>query len=81
MCVIKHKLVRILFSEANVANTLLIRIRCAGTSTLFSDANVDNAVLLRIICAADLRPAFLLYAKIPPMDVIFSLSLDRSWDR
>ena len=78
-CVVKHKLVRILFSDANVAIAVLLCIRCAAIRTLFYDFNVTNTVLLHIRYAADLRPAFLLSAKRPPRAVIFSLYLDRSW--
>ena len=75
----KYKCLCTLFSDANVANAVLLRIICSEIRTLFSDANVSNTVFLCIICAADLSPAFLFYAKRPPRDVIFSLSLDCSW--
>ena len=79
MCVVKHKLVRTLFSDANMAITVFLCIRCAPIRTLFYYSNVANTVLLHIRCATDLRPAFLIYSKIPPRDTIFSLSLGRSW--
>ena len=79
MCVVKHKLVHTLFSDANVANAVLLRIRCAAICTIFSDANVANALLQSIICTVDLSPAFLLSSKRPPRDVIFYLYLDWSW--
>ena len=79
VCLVKHILVPTLFSHSNVANEVLLCIRCAAIRTLFSDANVANAVLLRIRCAADLRLDFLISDKRPPRDVIFYFSLDQIW--
>ena len=79
MCVVKHKLVRTLFYDANVANTVFLRIKCAAIRTLFYDSNVANKVLLLIRCAEELRPAFLISAKRPPRSIISPLYLYQSW--